>query len=547
MQRYNGMDNIVCFDAWAEIVQQLSARGLEEVARHDHQLLTVLYAMQKQGFRVDAKARQEYEEQAQGDLILAEEKLQELAQPIIVGKIARFKKPSLFRQQRKCKCCGGGKASRDHCWRCGGLKQKPKKKVDFVNTRLDDGTRAYLAPSGKMYWLPAHKTSELKAKLPACNACLGNGKVYEWLEFNPGSSDQVGDVVYRGLGITPRRYKGKETTNAAALSKIADKHPLIAELVATSKLRADISTVERLLPGTDGKLHCVFDPWGTESGRVAGKEGLLQAGTNPMNIPKAARRFVVPDAGYILMYPDMAQIEARVVAKLSEKYDSKLMLAFTKPIDWPGHEKHGKIDSHTFVQQLVSRWVEITRDQAKRLTYAAMYGVSGKQLAVELTAEAHRRGGAGMVNEQQGTAMLEAFFLAFPGVRQWHAAVEQEVMQSRTVVSLSGRERHWPGRVVDRKTGGITREILKQAWSFVPQDVGAWVLAEGIIAVANDKRCQDMDVQLMVHVHDAVLMQVPERYLPEAIYRTAKLLSRTMYGMWFPCEMKTGSNWYKVS
>ena len=24
-------------------------------------------------------------------------------------------------------------------------------------------------------------------------------------------------------------------------------------------------------------------------------------------------------------------------------------------------------------------------------------------------------------------------------------------------------------------------------------------------------------------------------------------LSRTMYGMWFPCDMKTGYNWYEAS
>lgn len=538
--RYNGMDNIVTLDAAVEIQKQLKARGLDPVAYHDHKLLTTLYKMQMRGFSVDEAQRAVYEDEAQGDLIIAEEKCQALANPIIAAKIEKFQKPGLFRKPRKCTCCGGGKVARAHCWKCGHLPKKPGKKSDYIN-----GPAGAFNPGGQAWYsVKDHKVAELKAKLPKCTACA-DGKLTEWLAFNPSSNDQVADVIYRGLGITPRSYKGKETVKAEQLAKIAGKHPLIAAVVECSKIRADLSTVERMRAGPDGKLHCVFDPWGTQSGRVAGKEGLLQPGTNPMNIPKKARRFVVPSPGHVLLYPDMAQIEARVVAQLCEPLDEgQFKRAFEVPIDWPGHAKHGKVDSHTYVQQMVSKWQEISRDQAKRLTYAVMYGVSAKQLAVELTAEAERKGEGGVVTEAMASNMIAAFFKAFPGVQKWHAEIELQLMQTRTIKSLTGRERHWPQRIMDHQGRGVQRERLKEAYSFVPQDVGAWVLANGIIKINT---LYPKAIKLLVHVHDACLMECAEELAPSAARSAQEAMSMTMFNMWFPCEMKIGKNWYEAS
>lgn len=245
---------------------------------------------------------------------------------------------------------------------------------------------------------------------------------------------------------------------------------------------------------------------------------------------------------WVFLNPDMAQIEARAVALLSQ--DAGLMQAFTVPVNWPGHVKHGQIDSHTIVQQMVSRWVEITRDQAKRTTFAAFYGAAGKQLAVELTKEAMQKGVGGTVTAEHGEKIIEAFFLAFPGVKRWHAKIERELIQARTVRSPSGRERHWPGRIMDPKTKGVTREILKQAWSYVPQEIGAHVLAKGIIRLHREQRGL---ITPLIHVHDACLMQCRVADAEQAKAVATEALSMTLHGMWFPSDMKVGSNWYEAS
>lgn len=553
---YCGMDSVVCYDAYWPMLSELTKRGLyaparlpnsmPSVAEFDHKLLTPLMEMQAVGFKIDESARQAVESDLLEKLDTEQKILQKMVEPIIEKQIGRFEKPHLFQVERKCDCCGGGKTQRVHCSTCYYAQASP---VVYTGCRkLKDEARARGFKTIKAF----------KAIWPECTKCGGTGKIIKKLEFNPDSPDQLADVIYRGLHIRPRRFKGNETTKAAQLDPIKDKHPIIARIVDTSKLRADYDTVARLRAGFDGLLHCVFDPFGTGSGRVAGKEGLVEVGTNPMNLPLTARRFVVPRDGYIFLYPDEAQIEARAVAVLSG--DKNLIGAFTTPLDWPGHAKHGKIDSHTRVVQLMlGSGAQITRDQAKRLTYAAMYGARAAQLAVELNAEAFRRGQDLRLTTDQVQFMLDTFFRVFSGVRQWQERVTTEVLQTnRLRCPFTGRERTWHGYIVDtrKKLGGgrinpdygrLKYEIAKQAWSFLPQHIGAWILGLGLIDMYYNTDEWGKLLQPLVHVHDALLIETPIARVEEGKALALKLLTREAFGITFLAEMKTGMNWLEAS
>jgi len=542
---YCGMDAVVCYDAYWPMIEQLIKRGLytpasigaarpmPSVAEFDHKLLTPLMEMQAVGFKIDESARREVEHDLLGQLDVASKELQQMVSPIVDREIKRFKKPHLFQVDRKCDCCGGGKTQKSHCEYCtygAGF----------------EATKEWAAAEG-------FKTIKaLKASLGPCKTCKATGKVTKKLEFNPDSPDQLADVVYRGLHIRPRTFKGNETTKAAQLDPIRDKHPVIARLVDASKLRADYDTVARLSAGPDGLLHCVFDPFGTGSGRVAGKEGLLEVGTNPMNLPVQARRFVVPRPGKVFLYPDMAQIEARAVAVLSG--DKNLISAFITPLDWPGNAKHGKIDSHTRVVQLMlGSGAQITRDQAKRLTYAVMYGARASQLAVELNAEAFRRGQNLRLTTDQVQYMIDVFYRVFPGVKLWQQRVKDEVVQTRRLrCPFTGRERTWPGYIIEMRKksedyGSLKYEIAKQAWSFLPQWLGAYILGLGLIDMYYNTDAWGDLLQPLVHVHDALLIEAPVDRVEEASALALKLLSREAFGISFPAEMKVGANWLEAS
>lgn len=545
---YNAMDAIVCYDAYWPQIEDLQRLKLMDVVEHDHQLLWPLFDMQEFGFRIDEDERKRVEIEFAAKRKAEQATLTEMVKPIIDAKLSRFKKPHLFEVKRKCPCCGGGKLQAQHCWRCGGLPKQPKRRDDY-----------FAFENGELH--KKQTVKNLRLSLPLCRTCGGHGKVPKRLPFNPDSADQLADVLYRGLGIPPRRYKQSETVRVGQLEPLALQYPLVAQVVTTSRADTDYQTVARLAAGMDGRLHCVFDPFGTISGRVAGKEGLMEVGTNPMNLPRPARRFVVPDPGHLLLYPDMEQIELRAIALLAKFAGDSSLFELVKLADdkeaWLAAGfplRKGKPDLHNLVAIDSQRIAPgFSREQSKRLEYASFYGARGAQLAKELTDEALRKKAQGdpepgiVVSESITDVLIDSLLRGrFKAVARWHQAVEDELTRTHELRSPTGRRFTFHGYLFDKKTKGVKYETLKKAWSRQPQDVAAWVLAEGLQAIwASD----DWGTLLrpLIHVHDALAMQTPEDRLDEGKAKAVSYLTREKFGMKFPAGIKVGRNWFECS
>lgn len=529
---YCGMDGVVCYDAYWNMQKQLSDRKLSLVSQHDHRLLTPLLEMQAKGFKIDESAREGVEGALIIDLDVENQKLEKMIRPVIEKKLYKFEKPHLFQVNRKCECCGGGATQRIHCEACARNTAcwiAETQEVDYKKTATHHGFKT----------IKAYKES-----FPLCRICHATGKITKSLPFNSDSPDQLADILYRGLGIRPRKFKGNETVKAAQLEPLRGKHEIVGQIVQVSKMRSDLDTVSRLRAGSDGLLHCEFDLWGTGSGRVAGKEGLLEAGTNPMNLTKKARRFVVPRDGYTFLYPDMSQIEARAICVLSG--DKTLQKALYEPVI------NGQPDYHTFILnaiQAYDRRITLSRDQSKRVSYAGFYGVRPEQLAKELTAEFLRKNSGMVVDAAMAATILEVLYHVCPEIRRWQQSTADEVLRTRKLKNpLTGREFTWLGYIVDRKDKGqLDYETKKQVWSRLPQDVGAWVLGLGLMDLYYDSNEWGKLVTPLIHVHDALLIEAPIDRVKEAEVLVLKTLTRYIWEMDFPAEMKRGNNWYEAS
>lgn len=548
---YCGMDSVVAYDAYWPMLKQLvdrklyvpieppkddsgmfdQTRPVDSVTGHDHKLLTPLIAMQAKGFKIDEEVRGEVEKELKTKLDEQEKELNVLVEPVIEKSIGRFEKPHLFRIPRQCECCGGGTSQRVHCEMCAGNTVcwvGETQEVDYKRTATHHGFKSIKA---------------YKASFPPCKVCNATGKVEKKLEFNPDSPDQLADVIYRGLRITPRKFKGNETTKAAQLDPLKDRHPIIAKVVEISETRAEYDTVKRLRAGSDGLLHCEFDPWGAET-RMASKEGLLEPGTNAQNLPKEARRFVVPRTGYTFLYPDFAQIEARAMAVLSG--DKNLRKALYDVIP-----RLGKPDYHTWLLDAIHSYdpaISLSRDQSKRVSYAGFYGARPEQLAKELTAEAFRKKSGAKVDVKMAERIIQTLYRVCPDVPRWQKAVCDEVLRTRRLKSPTGREFPFNGYIVDKKDKGeLGYEIKKQVWSRLPQDMGSWILGLGIIDMFYTSNEWGKLITPIIPVHDSVLIECPIKKETEASALAVSLLSRYIWGMDFPVDMKKGDNWYAAS
>lgn len=545
---YCGMDAVVAYDAHWPMMQELIQKGLyvvgagvqdaakvhDAVTSHDHKLLMPLLAMQAKGFRIDEAVRAEVAADLLSDLNSKSAELTKLVEPVVEKNLFRFEKPHLFRVKRSCECCGGGTLQRIHCEHCS-LEGKTiawngeTQTVDYKKT-------------GAYYGFKTIKA--FKESFVACKVCKGTGKVDKNLEFNPDSPDQLADVIYRGCHIRPRKFKGVETVKAAQLDPIKDKHPIIAKVIEVSEARTEYETVDRLSAGSDGLLHCEFDPWGAET-RVASKEGLLEPGTNAQNLPKPARRFVIPRQGYTFLYPDMAQVEARAYAVISGDKNLRKALYEVLP-------DLGKPDYHTWLLRAIRDYdsrINLSRDQSKRVSYAGFFGARPEQLAKELSAEAFRKKEGMRVDVKQATTILQTLDRVCPEIKRSQTAMCDEVLRTRQLKSpFTGRVFPFNGFIMDKKNPGeLDYEIKKQVFSRLPQDMAAWVLGLGLIDIYYTSNEWGRLLTPIIHVHDALLIEAPTARLQEAEALAVKCLTRYIWGMDFPAESKKGSNWYACS
>lgn len=135
-------------------------------------------------------------------------------------------------------------------------------------------------------------------------------------------------------------------------------------------------------------------------------------------------------------------------------------------------------------------------------------------------------------------AFQQKYFTAFPAHQRWHANVASQLITDGYLDTLTGRRRWFFGRRNDDAT-------VRQAIAYNPQGSVADILNRGMLNVWRLGICQ-----LLLQIHDAILIQYPEEYedqiLPkvlEAIRTPIELnYNRTLL---IPSEAQTGWNWAK--
>lgn len=556
--RYCGWDALVAYDAYWSATRRVVDRGLLPVSEHDHRLLQRCLQMQWRGVRVDEERREAAEVRAEKERGKAEGGFKALSEPVVRAELPRFEKPHLFKERKQCQCCGGGERKRAQCWSCAGFSEAPRK--------------SELAALAQARGLPVEgllKGELAEALLQPCRPCGGEGVVERWLDWK-WDGPATNDVLYRGFGIRPRRYKGSETRRADQLAPVAERgtppqRKAVEAYLALVEADSELNEMQQLTPDLDGRLHSQFDPWGTGSGRVASSKPLLQRGRNMQNIPRKYRDVIVADPGHVFFAPDMEQIEARCVAVLSG--EERLRRWFREPLDWSASPSHGSIDQHAQLQKLYhERGIKLSRDQVKRSTYAFTYGGEAQQVAIELSKDAHSKGVGVRVETAEVERLRRLFYKLLPGIRRWQAEASEEVARTRKLVSPTGRQRWWLGYVTQNvrtaavrptdyvlqefERGGkrwaqiLARKVQKEVWSFQPQDMAAWVLAEGLERLDEERRRAGLRIEPLLHIHDEVVLQVPERDAARARPLIREALTVERWGLRFECDVgEPARNW----
>lgn len=195
------------------------------------------------------------------------------------------------------------------------------------------------------------------------------------------------------------------------------------------------------------------------------------------------RKMFKADKGYCLVEGDLERADAQVVAW--DAGDEALKAIF----------KTG-LDMHTVNAQAIFRSEKINthqRDLAKKGVHAVNYGVKARTLAASLG-----------ISLDAAQKFIDDWLHAHPAIKHWHDRIDTQLMLTRQVTNIWGFRRYYFDRI---------ETLLPQALAFIGQSTVAITINKALLQIHS----QFPSIQLLLQVHDSLLMQVPNNQMPATL------------------------------
>lgn len=323
--------------------------------------------------------------------------------------------------------------------------------------------------------------------------------------LNVRSPKQMQRLFYEDFKLPIVKHKStkKPTTNEEALLKFIEREPLFKPLVNTiielRSLGVFLGNFIRAPLDPDGRMRCSFNVAGTETYRFSSSESAFGTGTNLQNIPKGEeddvkaadeslrlpniRKMFKPDYQYTIADIDLAGADAQVVAW--EANDDKLKAAFRAGLKI--HAVNAKDIFGTFAG--VDGRAEPYYSRTKMGVHLTNYGGSTRTCA-----------GALHISEWEARKFQDRWFSLHPEIAEWHTRIEHLLQTKRQVANMFGYRRFYFDRVSD---------LLPEALAWIPQSTVACVANRALVAIHQHSDLQRLGVQILLQVHDSLVIQYP--------------------------------------
>ena len=311
-------------------------------------------------------------------------------------------------------------------------------------------------------------------------------------ELNISSPKQVGDLLFGKLQLDPKAKKtarGSYPTDEATLTALADKSPIIGEILEFRAVKKLLSTYIEPFPTyvspKTGRIHTTFNQALTATGRLSSSNPNLQ------NIPIRTERgkeirkaFVAGEAGGYIVSADYSQIELRIMAHLSQ--DSHLISAFRNGVD---------VHAATAEKIFGVPHEDVTPEQrrvAKTANFGIMYGISSFGLAQRLG-----------VSRSEAKKIIDDYFAAFPAVRSYIDDTIAAARENGYVETLFGRRRYLPD--INSKNATVRGLAERNAVNAPIQGTSADIIKLAMIGVDKKMTEEGLKSRMVLQIHDELL------------------------------------------
>ncbi len=260
----------------------------------------------------------------------------------------------------------------------------------------------------------------------------------------------------------------------------------------------------------------------TSTGRLSSSDPNLQ------NIPirssegRAIRTAFVAGKGNQLISADYSQIELRLLAHIADITPLKDAL------------KHGEdIHKLTASQVFGTPLDAVSSDQrraAKAINFGIIYGQSAHGLALGLG-----------ISRTEAKDYIDRYFTQYPGIRTYMESTKEFAREHGYVQTLYGRKCFLAG--IDGK--GPQRAFAERAAINAPlQGTAADIVKLAMIAVEEQLSTRHPNAQILLQVHDELIVEAPERdaqAVADVVVKTMQNIAQLSVPL--TVEASIGNNW----
>lgn len=421
--------------------------------------------------------------------------------------------------------------------------------------------------------------------------------------ININSTTQLATLFYDILKVPPVDSKQPRGTGIGILQKI--DNPLCKAILDYRNVEKLLTTYIDKLPKVinpkDGRVHCSFNQYGADTGRMSSSDPNLQ------NIPsknKEIRKMFVATPGYVLMSSDYSQQEPKCLAALcnmqgdSQMYDTFMSgkdlyseiasKAFNKPYEQClEHRADGSVDKEG----------KERRSQRKSILLGVLYGRQEPSIAEQLGCTIDK-----------ARSIKRSVFNGFPAIPKFERDSLEMGRELGYVTTICGRKRRLPDLQLDEfefkwKDGyaksndpldfdeELTEEVpeskinyylrkLSRAKVWQKRSIFEEASNEGIkitdngakiadaerqcvnariqgsaadltklamIQLNNNARLKELGFRLLIPVHDEVIIECPEENASEVKKLLAETMSKAaerILMMPIKCDVDVTREWY---
>lgn len=310
--------------------------------------------------------------------------------------------------------------------------------------------------------------------------------------INPASPKQVKDWFDKN-GVRTSSTDEKHMTEIIRNknNRFSEQHVAFAkQLLKCRGITKNLGTYVNgfLQRSHNGRIYTKFKLIGAYTGRLSTPAPAI------MTLPRDPlyRQMLLPDEGHVMVGPDYGQIEARVMAALSEdpyllslfQRDSEDFFDALMPIAYPD------VDLAT----LTKDERKDMRARLKGVIYGLSYGRKAMAIADSLD-----------MPVMQAQAIIDNYLGAAPGLVAWREETQRKALEAENIETLFGF--HFQCEIV---TGENKTSVENAALAFLPQSTANDICLEAALAI--HKWIGQYGARIMGTIHDQILVSCPPEH-----------------------------------